>query len=93
MATSAHGTSSKPSFSIPDFRQSPLWVQLKSDLEANKTKCDEKNYALVMKRVHSGYYSDFSSPVASPKLILADHLKTLGLPDLAAKVYTGDYDF
>ena len=46
----------------------------------------------IIKRAISGYYHDFKSDLAYPKVQLTIDLQALGLGDLAEKCQAGDYD-
>jgi hypothetical protein len=46
----------------------------------------------LIKKARAGYYSDFRSPIATPKLQLREDLKAARLGDLARNVMEGVYD-
>lgn len=64
-------------------------MRLVHDL-AQKDPTEKRN--ILIRKAMQGMYSDFSSPLATPQLILAEHLKEVGCPELAQHVYTGRYD-
>ena len=63
--------------------------ELVSDLQA-KPKSTERDYLIILAR--SGYYHDFQTELAAPKIQLAVDLMKVGYPDLAEKVKQGAYD-
>lgn len=65
---------------------------LKELLDDLCSKPEDANNITIIKKALRGIYSDFGSPLAMPELTLNEHLKQAGYPDLAAKVYTGNYD-
>lgn len=48
--------------------------------------------AEVLKRAQRGYYHDYETSIATPKIALDRDLREMGLIDLADKVRNGDYD-
>ncbi len=52
----------------------------------------EKNLLILIDRAKKGYYHDFESPLATPKIELVADLRANGLSILAQKVIDGDYD-
>lgn len=55
-----------------------------------KEQCLERD--AIIKRAKDGYYHDFETPVATPKVDLHNHLLAAGYEDLAFKVTQGNYD-
>ncbi len=47
---------------------------------------------LMIKRAKAGYYHDFLTPAATPKMMLVQDMSMLGFDDIAAKVRSGEYD-
>lgn len=56
------------------------------------TKPDEYMRDLLIKRARAGYYHDFETPLAMPKVTLVKHLEHANYLDLAQKVKDGAYD-
>ena len=46
----------------------------------------------MAKRAEEGYYGDFTSPLATPKLDLIAACKRYGLDDIVQRVMDGDFD-
>jgi len=46
----------------------------------------------IIAKAKAGYYHDFESPVATPKMELVKDLRDVGFTDIASRVINGDYD-
>lgn len=46
----------------------------------------------MSKKAATGYYDDFSSPIATPKLTLIRELAAVGKKDLVRRVMEGEWD-
>lgn len=46
----------------------------------------------IISKAKQGYYHDFETPIATPKIQLSEDLSKAGLNHLKAKVIRGDYD-
>jgi len=46
----------------------------------------------ILRRAERGYYHDFDSPLATPKVQLVTELRAAGFEDLAQKTIDGAYD-
>ena len=70
-------------------------VDLIKDLEPYLKKFGgekKQNLINLMERAYNGYYHDFDSELATPKLQLIHDLDMLGLTVQKKKVMNGDYD-
>lgn len=46
----------------------------------------------IAAQAQKGYYHDFESPLATPKIQLVSDLRGVGLQDLAKRVIDGEFD-
>lgn len=64
-------------------------VELVQDLE-NTTPTLERDE--IIQKARAGYYHDFESPYATPKMQLHMDLLAAGLKDIDQQMQNGDYD-
>lgn len=61
---------------------------LADELEAK----DPLKYKLIIHRCRTGYYHDFATKVAAPKMEMHKDLLELGLTDVDARMQDGEFD-
>lgn len=62
------------------------------DLEELGLGPAKKEIDIIIERAKNNDYHDFKSELPMPKMMLFRDLKLIGLDDLAAKVFEGEYD-
>lgn len=69
-------------------------IDLPADLRAKKTgeKAVDSMLEMMARRAEAGYYHDFLTGLATPKMVLNENLNNMYLEDLAQKVIDGAYD-
>lgn len=70
-----------------------LKMRTKTDLVADLLhKPESKKRTELIDKAKEGYYHDFETPIATPKVQLVQDLEAAGFIDLAIKVKDGEYD-
>lgn len=67
-------------------------MSTKTALVDELEKLKRSDVGLVISRAREGFYHDFESPIATPKVQLVRDLRSVGLEELARRVMNGDFD-
>lgn len=69
-----------------------LISDLEEELDRTTDKTKRAAVEMMLSRARTGFYGDFTSPIATPKLRLIMDAKGLHLNDIASKTMEGKYD-
>ena len=69
-----------------------LVSDLEEELDRVTTKTKAAAIEMMLSRAKTGFYGDFTSPIATPKLRLIRDAEGLGLKNIAANTMGGKYD-